>query len=272
MAKHYTEEYISSYLEGFGEQAPISLKSCLKSKDTLWQPVLQTTIYSNRNGKKHILTGTRKESTNPTHPNVVSTPTSLIPKEVALALYQNFFSLSDIDNKIYFNELNVDDLQLLYKFPKDQRKWNIPDTSNLLPFVVANILARKLGLGSELEFATTKKYIASCHLSMIAAGFCYAADSKPDDDNFKTPLFEPLLMFGVTVELTQGIKIPDNTDSYDNLSWSTINDYQDGVRTKELKYFNKKFLDSSFQNKSNKVKVCVRGLCLQTANIIIDSK
>lgn len=271
MAKHYTEEFIIENLDGFGNKAEISLEDCLKSQKTIWQPVLQATIYSQINGKRHILTGTRKESTNPTHPNVVSTPTSLIPREYALALYQNYASLRENIQSIYFKELNVDDLQVLSTFPSSQKKLNIPNTSNSLSFIVANLLARKLGLSSDLEYATTSNYLAQCYLSMIAAGFCYAADTEPDRKGDTTPLFEPLLMFGVVVELESWEAIPEETDAYDNLSWSLIEDYQNGVTTKKIEFFNKKFRDPIYHSDDNRIKVCVRGLCLQTAKIIISN-
>lgn len=266
MAKHYSEKYISENLDGFGKNGSVRLEDCLNSSDTIWQPVVQATIYSVIDNERHVLTGIRKPLANMVHPNVVSTPTSLFPKEYAAALYKSLFQYDELKRSIHLETIQVDKLQILSRFTENPHI-NIPTTDNMLSYSVANILARKLGISQSLEYATLNNPIGKCWLSTISAGFCYAADSILNGE----PLFEPLLMFGVVVELKSHDLIPSHSESYDNISWSLLGDYKKGVETKRLEYFNKRKKECEFDLITNEVTVCVRGLCLQTAIITIDA-
>lgn len=271
MAKYFTEKFLSNNLDGFGKNGSISLLDCLNSKSTLWQPVLQTTIFTTINDKKYILNGTRKASANPTHPNVVSTPTSLVPREFAAALYKSLSEFDTIKNPISLDKIQADSLQTLARFPESGLSSKLPQTDNMLSFIVANLLARKLGVSHSLEEASSINAIGECRLSMIGAGFSYAADSAPNADGVSEPLFEPLLMFGSVVELNSPKWIPEETESYSNLSWALLDDYQKGVKTKRIEHFNSKFKDPSFEVSADEITVCVRGLCLQTASMVIEN-
>lgn len=267
MAKYYTIETIENELEGFGKNGTISLSECLNNSKTLWQPVLQTTIFTYIDGQKHILNGTRKASANSTHPNVVSTPTSLLPRCFAAAIYEELADSNEVNQLIDISEVQADNLLTLARFSDDAQTSKLPKTDNMLSFVVANLLSRKLGFSEILELVNSDNSIGECRLSMIGAGFSYAADCPVENE----PLFEPLLMFGSVIELTSADLIPEETESYSNLSWALLEDYQKGVKTKRIEHFNVKFTDPSFALSADEITVCVRGLCLQTASMVINN-
>ncbi|WP_234430759.1 hypothetical protein [Streptomyces sp. NRRL F-4489] len=217
-----------------------------------------------------MLTGTRRADSNPTHPNVISTPTSMLPLEFARCYAESVQEAAADLIPVHLTELRADDLRTVARFPEDrQRRAVVPDPSSALPYLVGDLLARKLGCEAAMEAATREKPLGECRFSMIGAGFSYVADRPTDDPEAPEPLFEPLLMFGGILELKDPAVIPEHTSSYKDLCWTAPADYAEGVRTKRIESFNPKFLDLADSADSDRVTVCARGLCLQTTHKVL---
>ncbi|MEU7480715.1 hypothetical protein AB0A63_32405 [Lentzea sp. NPDC042327] len=246
-----------------------TLRECLEP-GSLWQPVLQLTIVTDIDGEPHVLNGTRRASANRTHPNVVSTPTSMLPVPLASAILDDSKGSLEEELPLLLDEVRSDDLRVVARYAENDVR-PVPRTAEALPYAVADLLARKLGCGTALEHATAEEPLATCSLSMVGGGFSYAADGDLDEDGLAEPLFEPLLMFGVVVRWQDPAVFPERTESYDGIVWTRLPDYQEGVRTKRIEAFNPKFAEPDYIADADEISVCVRGLCLQTANIIIES-
>lgn len=265
MAKFYAESELDGVLAGFRSSGPATLKECLEP-GTLWQPVLQVTVLANTGSGPSVLTGTRRADTNPTHPNVISTPTSMLPLEFARCYFEDIAESAVETAPIHFAELRADDLRTMARFPGTARRTPVPDPSSALSYLVGDLLARKLGGGGAMESASREKPLGTCRFSMVGAGFSYVADRPTTDSESPEPLYEPLLMFGAILELEDHAVIPESTDSYKDLCWTAPDDFAEGVRTKRIESFNPKFLDMADSTDSDTVTVCARGLCLQTTN------
>ncbi|GAB7028776.1 hypothetical protein AB0G35_28205 [Streptomyces sp. NPDC021749] len=268
MAKFYGAAELDGVLAGFRSRGPATLRECLEP-GTLWQPVLQVTVMANTDDGPRVLTGTRRADTNPTHPNVISTPTSMLPLSFARCYAESIADSAVETAPIHFTELRADDLRTMARFPETAVRNPVPDPSSELSYVVGDLLARKLGGGSAMESASRVKPLGTCRFSMIGAGFSYVADRPTTDPESPEPLYEPLLMFGAVLELTDHTVIPEHTDSYKDLCWTAPADYAEGVRTKRIESFNPKFLNIADEADSDSVTVCARGLCLQTTNKVI---
>lgn len=269
MAKFYAESELDGTLTGFRSRGPATLQECLQP-GTLWQPVFQLTVMANTGEGRSVLTGTRRAESNPTHPNVISTPTSMLPLEFARCCFESMAGSAVDLASIHLTELRADDLRTVARFPEDgQPRSVVPDPSCALPYLVGDLLARKLGCEGAMEAASREKPLGRCRLSMIGAGFSYVADRPTEDPETPEPLFEPLLMFGAILELEDPTVIPEHTSSYKDLCWTAPEDYAEGVRTKRIESFNPKFLDVADTSDSDSVTVCARGLCLQTTNKVL---
>jgi hypothetical protein len=218
---------------------------------------------------RRVLTGTRRADTNPTHPNVISTPTSMLPLGFARCYFESIADSAVETAPIHFTELRADDLRTMARFSESAPRTPVPDPSSELSYLVGDLLARKLGGGPAMESASREKPLGSCRFSMIGAGFSYVADRPTADPESPEPLYEPLLMFGAVLELDDPALIPEHTDSYKDLCWTAPADYAEGVRTKRIESFNPKFLHLAEEADSDSVTVCARGLCLQTTNKVI---
>lgn len=268
MAKFYAGSELDGVLAGFRSRGPATLKECL-APGTLWQPVLQITVMANTANGTSVLTGTRRADTNPTHPNVISTPTSMLPLEFARCYFESIAESATDLLPVHFTEIRADDLRTMARFPEAARRSPVPDPSSELSYLVGDLLARKLGAGTAMESASREKPLGNCRFSMIGAGFSYVADRPTNDPESPEPLYEPLLMFGAILELDDPTVLPEHTDSYKDLCWTAPDDYAEGVRTKRIERFNPKFLDTADDADSDSVTVCARGLCLQTANEVL---
>ncbi|MFG2891333.1 hypothetical protein [Streptomyces sp. NPDC048248] len=58
-----------------------------------------------------VLTGTRRADINPTHPNVISTPTSMLPLEFARCHADGMVSSAAELAPVHLTELRADDLR-----------------------------------------------------------------------------------------------------------------------------------------------------------------
>ncbi|WP_405944436.1 hypothetical protein OHA44_22515 [Streptomyces sp. NBC_00144] len=268
MAKFYAESELDGALAGFRSCGPATLKECLEP-GTLWQPVFQVTIMANSENGPSVLTGTRRAESNPTHPNVISTPTSMLPLEFARCYVESMTASATELKPVHLTDLRADDLRIVARFRESGQRTVVPDPSAALPYLVGDLLARKLGCESAMEAASREKPLGECRISMIGAGFSYVADRPTEDPETVEPLYEPLLMFGAILELKDPAVIPEHTSSYKDLCWTAPEDFAEGVRTKRIESFNPKFLDEADRADSDSVTVCARGLCLQTTDKVL---
>lgn len=268
MAKFYGESELDGILTGFRSRGPATLAECL-APGTLWQPVFQCTVMANTADGPSVLTGTRRADTNPTHPNVISTPTSMLPLEFARCYFESIAESATDLTPLHLTELRADDLRTVARFPESGQRNVIPDPSSALSFLVGDLLARKLGCEAAMEAASREKPLGTCRFSMVGAGFSYVADRPTADPESPEPLYEPLLMFGAILEVEDPTVIPEHTSSYKDLCWTAPRDYAEGVRTKRIESFNPKFLDLADEADSDTVTVCARGLCLQTTHKVL---
>ncbi|PJI99921.1 hypothetical protein BX264_0192 [Streptomyces sp. 2333.5] len=268
MAKFYAESELDGKLTGFRSRGPATLTECL-APGTLWQPVFQMTIMANTKNGRSVLTGTRRADSNPTHPNVISTPTSMLPLEFARCYFDSIAASATDLVPVHLTELRADDLRTVVRLPESAARGVVPDPSSALSFLAGDLLARKLGCEGAMEAASREKPLGTCRFSMVGAGFSYVADRPTEDPENPEPLYEPLLMFGAILELHDPTVIPEQTASYKDLCWTSPEDYAEGVRTKRIESFNPKFLDRADEADSDSVTVCARGLCLQTTHKVL---
>ncbi|MFF4287574.1 hypothetical protein ACFY0R_20030 [Streptomyces sp. NPDC001633] len=267
MAKFYGAAELDGVLAGFRSRGPATLWRCLEP-GTLWQPVLQATVMANTDGGPRVLTGTRRADTNPTHPNVISTPTSMLPLSFARCYVDSVADSAVETTPIHFTELRADDLRTMARFPETAVRTRYPTRPPESP-TWWGTCSPASSAGAAPWNRLPGEALGTCRFSMIGAGFSYVADRPTTDPESPEPLYEPLLMFGAVLELTDHTVIPEHTDSYKDLCWTAPADYAEGVRTKRIESFHPKFLNIADEADSDSVTVCARGLCLQTTNKVI---
>lgn len=125
MAKFHGAAERDGLLAGFRSRGPATLWQCLEP-GTLWQPVLQVTVMANTDGGPRVLTGTRRADTNPTHPNVISTPTSMPPLSFARCYVASVADSAVETAPIQFTELRTDDLRTMARFPETAARTRYP--------------------------------------------------------------------------------------------------------------------------------------------------
>ena len=247
----YTEAGVEALkLPGYKEPADIA---GVFAGDNDWQSILSLTVLKQTEEGVQLMTGVRREDVNPTHPGVVSTPTKRLPTVIAKTLFGDKsphlrscdeFELSDIDPT---NPLVV------ARFSPSIE--TLPDNSAVLPFVAADLMARKLGLAESLERSGSEKPLGKVSLQNILAGFSNATV----DENTGAHLFEPLIVFGAVAMIEKPEEIPPLTSSYRNISWAPLEDFVEGVDHKDAS------LLIEGLSAEDEISVCVRGLCLATS-------
>lgn len=260
MAELYTEEELYSLnLPGFMSEATLSEAL---AQDTDWQTVLSLTLVNQSENGFEIQDGIRRRETNPTHPDVVSTPTGRVPKSVARILVEQKFAAESHEEPFW----EIDEVAPQRPKVVTQLKGNIetlPNNEAILPFIAAGLLARKLGCAPALERAGAEKPFGTVSLSTVLAGFSYAADRFEAGQEIH--LFEPLLMLGAIVDVADKSSLPVDSESYRAISWVKFSDYRQG--------FAGRAADMLIPGitAEDQVKVCVRGLCLATSNATIEN-
>ena len=258
MAELYTAQEIEqANLPGFGE--PASLDESL-AHDTDWQTVLSLTIVTETEDGLQVLDGIRKADSNPTHPNVVSTPTGRLPRSIASAIFD-----AKADARPHLENWSISTLDPQKPSIAERLSANIevvPNREQPLAYVVGALMAGKLGCAQSLELASSDRPLAHASLATILGGFSYAADRElPSGES--VPVYEPLLMLG-TVVSEESQDVIQTSESYRSLSWVPLDAYLDGVRERKA---NELIPDISVEDE---VSVCVRGLCLSTSAANLD--
>ncbi len=245
-------------LPGFKKRATLS--RALGSQSHLDTVLSATVVTESVDGGLQLLTGIRRRETNATHPDVVSTPTIRIPSSFA----REVISAKAHSLNIQLPSFVVNDVEptkpvrVMY-FEANPEP--IPNNISMLPSLVSNLLAQKLGIGEALEQHTADNPLGTVSLKTILAGFSYASGRMEAGEEI--PLFEPLLMMGAVVHLSDSSVTPSETSSYRNLGWVDANTYQLGheMRDAGLLVPGLALTDAA--------DVCVRGLCLSTSRAAI---
>ena len=230
-------------------------------EDTAWQPVLNASITRIDEGEPYepgtrlsIITAIRRQETNPTHPNVVSTPTRRMTSDDAKNLI--------IERKNFVRTISATEFELTETNP--QRPKTIaffePNTTALyheeiLSTLTRQLLESKLGL-NDLSYGEQRAWwgIGKVSLSRVVAGFSYIENTEAGD-----ALFEPIVMFG-SVLSTGAMDLPlsAETADYRSITLTPVGQFADNVANRDVA---KLVVASEW----DEVYACVRGLCLATS-------
>lgn len=253
MANLYTESELSlANLPGYLE--PAVLEQSL-APETDWQTVISLTIVSDDHRGVRVLDGIRRQDTNPTHPNVVSTPTGRVPKSLARTIIQSKGLTEDsLDLEWVLDEINPQKPLVVARLKNNLEI--IPDHESSLPYAAGALLAGKLGCAAQMEKCTTDNPFGTVSLASVLTGFSYASDRQIDGE--LVPVFEPLVMLGTVVTLVEPDAVASTTESYREMSWVPIENYEAGVSGREARLLIPNITDE------DEAGVCVRGLCLAT--------
>lgn len=256
MAELYTEQEIQNqYLPGFGE---LSTLDRTLAPETAWQTVLSLTVVAKtEGGELEVMDGIRRAESNPTHPDVVSTPTGRLPRSIASAILASKADTRPADQPKWL----IESLDPKTPVVVEQLRANIeavPERESPLPYAVGALMAGKLGCAGALELASSKRPIAHASLATILGGFSYASDRELASGE-TVPVYEPLIMLGSVITVEDKHIIPNETESYRSISWVPLDEYLTGVREREA---GRLITDISVEDE---VSVCVRGLCLATS-------
>ncbi|HJP95996.1 MAG TPA: hypothetical protein VJ843_01345 [Candidatus Saccharimonadales bacterium] len=256
MAELYTEQEIQNvHLPGFGEMSDLDTTL---APETAWQTVLSLTVVAKtESGELEVMDGIRRAESNPTHPDVVSTPTGRLPRSIASAILASKAGARPVDQPKWL----IESLDPKSPVVIEQLCANIepvPERESPLPYVVGALMAGKLGCAGALELASSKRPLAHASLATMLGGFSYASDRELPTGEM-APVYEPLIMLGSVVTIADKRAIPQETESYRSISWVPLDEYLTGVREREA---GRLINDISVEDE---VSVCVRGLCLATS-------
>lgn len=229
--------------------------------DTAWQPVYNASIIQLDRGKPYkpdahlsICTAIRRRETNPTHPDVVSTPTrrmTTVHAQELIAERMQFLGLSS-PHEFELTEVDPQRPQIAASLePNVTALYH----SERLPVLLRELLETKLGLGKltrDEQILWTG--IGKASLAKVIAGFSYVADSETGD-----PLYEPIVMFGSV--LSSGafpLTLLRETDDYRNMTWTPVGEFANNVE-------NRNVAGLVIASEWDEVYACVRGLCLATS-------
>lgn len=230
-------------------------------ENTAWQPVHNMSIIRLDEGRPYapdarlsILTAIRRRETNPTHPDVVSTPTRRMTAATAkeLTTERGQFLRPSALQEFELTEINPQRPQTAASLEPNLTA--LP-RSEVLPTLAHELLEAKLGLG-DLPHDQQKRWsgIARISLARVVAGFSYVEDSEAGE-----PLYEPIVMFGSVLSTgLSPLSLPHQTAHYRNMTWTSVGDFANNVENRDVA---KLVIASEW----DEVYACVRGLCLATS-------
>jgi hypothetical protein len=284
-APRYTEAELHELnLPGFMEPACLDVDNPYGSlfKDTQWQPVLNLAVVTevvtpDDRLDLRVLTAIRRAEANPTHPDVVSTPTQRIVDRddlkhmlVHASPYLDLRPpslpgeppLEHLPRPFHLREVNPSQPAVVAEFgPKPHDLI----THNTMPLEALSrkLLVDKLGQAAicapEFTARLAEKGIypslGKVSLSRLVAGFSYVSDRERTGE----PEFEPIVMLGAVMHCTYPLLIPAETNDYRNISWTSLDAFASNVRER-----NSSNLIWGLSN-ADQIRVCVRGLCLSTS-------
>lgn len=228
---------------------------------TAWQPVHNMAVIKLDEREPlsptvglSILTAIRNRDANPTHPDVVSTPTRRMVNEQAAALLtEKDASLQPAGRQAFqLSEVNPARPQLIAPFSPNLEPLQ---RAGVLPTLAGTLLQEKLGLGAlEPEERLLWNRLGMVSLSKVLAGFSYVSDTEAG-----VPQYEPIIMFGSV--LSSGLiplPIVSDTNDYRNVSWTPAGEFPKNVQ-------NRNVASLVLASEWDEVYVCVRGMCLATS-------
>lgn len=183
-----------------------------------------------------VLVVARRPRANPTHPNVVSVPTQRLPPQLYEAIVASATVVGqDVTGHVaYFRDDDVDSAA--------------HNGHAAVLYATEALLARKLGLAEALESERLR----------YTAGLRARVDGAAVYDNLATAdVYEPVAMLNVLVECSDAADaMPLCTDSYSLIAWTSVEQFIQGVRSRDAAALNPAF---------DPIELCVHGVCLQAA-------
>lgn len=226
-------------------------------------PVISLTV---QNKDDDVLVGVRDPKTNPTHPNVVSTPTMRLPKWLMDSIIRRYDKIPIERPGENFPEQIDEAYKILSKyslFTREEDTCCDPYVGDVDPLVYAveGLLARKLGLADKLILG--KAAFIAKPTTLLKGKVLYEYSDKVnvgqeveiDGEKF----FEEYIdMCGLEVRFFNPDIIPESTHSYSELHWMTKEQFRDltELRSPFL-------LPDVFGNKG--VDYCTHGMCILSA-------
>lgn len=260
----YNASYTEVELAGLnlpGYRSAATVNDIIGGGDTDWQPVLSLSVFSESptTAELEVLTAIRRNET-PTHPHVVSTPTSRFPKAFEVPLFDAKSKNLAITAQARLDNVTVRPNVSVACFRPNIEE--LPNRGAVLPFVTHELLARKLGMADGLQRTAAGKPVGTVSLSQVSIGFSYVSDIL-DENGIEHPLFEPLVLYVVAMRLIDRRLIPDQSVAYRNLSWVPNDEFITGHLRKDSRLLIPDI------NDKDEATVCVRGLCLVSTSSVI---
>tara|TARA_Y100000310_G_scaffold345863_1_gene471777 strand:- start:40783 stop:41490 length:708 start_codon:yes stop_codon:yes gene_type:complete len=224
---------------------------------TEFPAVLSLTILSP--DRSRILVGVRRAENNPTHPDIISTPTQRIPSSILEDIITGCTTSKEVTVNLNFPE-RIDQV-LVFGDPYTIKRQNFESINNpygqSLLFVVDTLLARKLGQASYLAMdnllylATPKVLVQGAALyDRRNLGENPERYGKQKDHQLNS---EDLQMLNVEVVLDRTDTMPSETASYSPLVW---------ISRKQFQVMNEERHTFGLPNELNGSSYCAHGMCL----------
>ncbi len=225
-----------------------------------WQPVGSLSIFRHLPGTRKLqtLTGLRHSST---HEGVVSTFTCQIPRGLQPALIAEAQCSQQHYPKVMIgargpSARNSAESARFRPFPR-----LFPDNQRVLPFLCADIIARKLGLPELIGMRYGEGHLGTVSLSRVLIG----VSGVGEEDN--ATVWEPLIMYCATLMLDPAYAdaIPAETKRYSPLGWT------DNALTfpEDLESPNRVMRLAPYLSDDETIMSCAYGQCLRATAAVI---
>jgi hypothetical protein len=221
-----------------------------------------------------VLVGVRKPETNRTHPNVISTPTMRVPNMSVDAILCgcSYFVDVPVDLKLperiqraqYIEEpceINNEDF-VDYDYPGQGVHPSYPNDH--LRYMVKNLLVQKLGQADNIETDTVQ--FKAWPRALLTGNVLYDRKTLSDksdkygvkvNDEKNTEIHR---MLNVKLVISDPSLIPNNTASYKDLQWMSIDDFDLMVGSNGILGFPPSLQETYY---------CAQGMCLISSYIIV---
>ena len=220
-----------------------------------YAPVLSLTI-RDANDLSRILIGVRDPETNPTHPNVISTPTSRIPYGFGDHLLHGITFVDVPQSHSHFPE-RVHRTRIAIDAPQHSAFGNEHDNADLLLYSVSHLLRNKLGVQSDFRYTARLGSV----IDGIATYDVPRARAVQRVADGQTVYDESIRMIGIEA-IVDNLEFPASNGCYSALRWVSVRDFAEVMQTRSA-------LPVSAAFGADSIGYCAHGLCLLSADAIL---
>ena len=206
-------------------------------------PVLSLVVLQERQPGLVLFGVRRPTATSARHPDVLSSPTMRLPREIMNCA----LAAENIDSSaIRHGEILALPGRTLHRFGVGL------SMASLVSYLTEHLMSRKLGVAAALVNGQIR---GTACIGGIAFDTVHDSESEPQD--------EVTLMLSITVRVTVGEHLfPEQTESYSRLAWVPAAQVHDAVRTHD---------PLQLIPDADPLSVCLHGLCVRSAAEVISA-